>query len=139
MTDEVMILFIILIISVFGIFIIIYGIFNIVKGIMYYNSAEEMEATVVESYDFANARNALMSYKLSVEIEDNGEVITLPVENLFFLKQIEHIIKKGDKIMVWYIRKSKRCIADRSQPIKWGFMCIAIVVVLVFSLFAIKH
>ncbi|MDE6596518.1 MAG: hypothetical protein K2K44_11005 [Oscillospiraceae bacterium] len=121
----------------------VYGIYLIVKGILYYKFAEEREATVAEISDLKGARNGIVTYNISVDIEDDGEIFNIPMEVGFGVKRIEYALKKGDKITVWYLKKYKRCIAGRSDLIRVGLGIIAIVVIfvfcLVFSLFAIKH
>lgn len=99
-------------------FLPILGIYNIVKGILYYIFAEGKIAIVAKKYvksDF----NSLC--KISVNIEDRGEIITVPMVT-------DKDIEAGDEIMVWYLKKFKRCICDRKQPIKDGLIIIGLVV-----------
>lgn len=94
----------------------ILGVYHIVKGILYYIFAEGKIAIVAKKYvksDF----NSLC--KISVNIEDQGEIITVPMVT-------DKDIEAGDEIMVWYLKKFKRCICDRKQPIKDGLIIIAL-------------
>ena len=119
--------------------LLVYSIYLIVKGIVYYKSAEERDATVAEIYDLRGIICGLVYYSFSVDIEDNEEIFNVPVEQRLSIKRIECALKKGDKITVWYLKNSKKCILDRGQPIKFGLCIIAVLVVLIFSFFAVKH
>lgn len=118
---------------------LVYSIYLIVKGILYYKSAEEREATVAEISDLEGTRNGGLYYSFSVDIEDDGEIFNIPVEQKLRIKRIEYALKKGDKVTVWYLKNSKKCILDRGHPIKFGLCIIAVLVVLIFSFFAVKH
>lgn len=118
---------------------LVYSIYLIVKGILYYRSAEEREATVAEIYDLRGGNHGLAYYSFSVDIEDGGEIFNIPVEQRLRIKRIEYALKKGDKVTVWYLKNSKKCILDRGHPIKFGLCIIAVLVVLIFSFFAVKH
>lgn len=111
--------------------VLIYGIYLIVKGIIYYRSAEEREAMVVYSQVLNGDNYGRAYYSLTVDIEDNDEIFTVPVEGRLRLKNIEHTLKKGDKITVWYLKNSKKCVCDKSKLIKSGAGFIAAAVLMV--------
>lgn len=117
--------------------LLVYSIYLIVKGIVYYKSAEERDATVAEIYDLRGIICGLVYYSFSVDIEDNGEIFNVPVEQRLSIKRIECALKKGDKITVWYLKNSKKCILDRGYPIKLGSCIIAALVVFVFLFFVV--
>lgn len=119
--------------------LLVCSIYLIVKGIVYYKSAEERDATVAEIYDLRGIICGLVYYSFSVDIEDDGEIFNIPVEQKLRIKRIEYALKKGDKVTVWYLKNSKKCILDRGQPIRFGLCIIAVLVVLIFSFFAVKH
>ena len=112
--------------------VLIYGIYVIVKGIIYYISAEEREATVVYSQVLNGDNYGRAYYSLTVDIEDNGVIFTVPVEGRLRLKNIEHALKKGDKITVWYLKNSKKCVCDKNKFIKSGagFITAAILMIM---------
>lgn len=122
---------------------LVYSIYLIVKGILYYKSAEEREATVAEISDLEGTRNGGLYYSFSVDIEDDGEIFNIPVEQKLRIKRIEYALKKGDKITVWYLKKYKKCVGNRAALIISGIYLIAIVAAMVavclFSLFCVKH
>lgn len=120
-----------LIITLFALF---FGIFNIIKGIVYFKSAEKVEVTVINSHIAPADNYGRVYYDLLVDVEDNGEIFTVPVEDRFRLKNFEHALKKGDKITVWYLKNSKKCIFDRSYPIKRGLIIIAVIVCIFLSM-----
>lgn len=117
---------------------LIYGIYLIVNGVIYYKSAEEREATVVDSQVLPGDNYGRVYYNLMVDIEDSGEIFTIPAEGRLRLKNIEHALKKDDKITVWYLKNSKKCVCDRSTLIKSGVRFIAavalIVILIIFML-----
>ena len=79
------------------------GIYNIVNGILYYVFAEEKTAVVVKKrIKAAKKYNSL--YRISVNIEDLGETITVPMETEFRLNHKD--IGVDDKITVWYLKNS---------------------------------
>lgn len=117
--------------------LLVYSIYLIVKGIVYFRSAEERYATVAEIYDLRGIICSLVYCSFSVDIEDNGEIFNVPVEQRLSIKRIECALKKGDKITVWYLKNSKKCIFDRGYPIKLGSCIIAALVVFVFLFFAV--
>lgn len=112
--------------------VFIYGIYLIVKGIIYYRSAEEREATVVDSQVLNGDNYGRAYYSLTVDIEDNGGIFTVPVEGRLRLTNIEHALKKGDKITVWYLKNSQKCVCDKSKFIKrgTGFIAAALLMVM---------
>lgn len=114
-----------------------YGIYLIVKGIMYFKSAEELEATVINRHIAPADNYGRVYYGLLVDVEDNGEIFTVLVEDCFRLKNFEHALKNGDKITVWYLKKSQKCIFDRSHPIKRGLIIIAVFVCIFLSMIVI--
>lgn len=122
---------------------LIYGIYLIVNWVIYYKSAEEREATVVDSQVLPGDNYGRVYYNLMVDIEDSGEIFTVPAEGRLRLKYIEHALKNGDKITVWYLKKYKRCVNDRCSLIKGGVyfivMVIATVGISVFSLFFVNY
>lgn len=122
---------------------LIYGIYLIIKGILYYKSAEEREATVAEISDLRGDRNGGAYYSVSVDIEDDGEIFNIPMEGSFHVKRMEHALKKGYKITVWYLKKYKRCVNDRCSLIKSGVyfivMVVATLAICVFSLFFVNY
>lgn len=118
---------------------LIYGIYLIIKGIVYYRSAEQREATVADITDLESTRHGGVYYSFTVDIEDDGEIFNVPMEVSFHVKRIEHALKKGDKITVWYLKKYKKCVGNRGALIISGIYLIAIVAAMVavclFSLF----
>lgn len=122
---------------------LIYGIYLIIKGIVYYRSAEQREATVAEISDLEGTRNGGVYYSFSVDIEDDGEIFTVPMEVSFRVKRMEYALKKGDKIKVWYLRKYQKCVGSRCALIISGVYLIVIVAAMVgsylFLTFCVKH
>lgn len=122
---------------------LIYGIYLIIKGIVYYRSAEQREATIAEISDLRGVRRGGVYYSFTVDIEDGGEIFNIPMETSFYIKRIEYALKKGDKIKVWYLKKYKKCVGNRGALIISGIYLIVIVAAMVavclFSLFCVKH
>ena len=122
---------------------LIYGIYLIIKGIVYYRSAEQREATVADITDLEGARNGDVYYSFSVDIEDDGEIFNVPMEVSFRVKRIEHALKKGDKITVWYLKKYKKCVGKRGTLIMSGVYLVALVAIVVaicvFSILFVQY
>ena len=100
----------------------ILGVYYIGKGILYYIFGEEKASVVADRQRWCIKKCSTL-YTVSVSIEDLSENIAVSVEDGFRLNHKN--IGVGGKITV-VLKKFNKCIYDRSYPIKYGLMIMAI-------------